>query len=58
MVNPYRRLPIYTDNVIDAYKGKKRHEIPPHVYAITDSAYRNMLQGTYFEWCKLVFLKF
>eukprot|EP00112_Aurelia_sp_Birch-Aquarium-sp1_P013720 Seg2925.2 transcript_id=Seg2925.2/GoldUCD/mRNA.D3Y31 product=Myosin-10 protein_id=Seg2925.2/GoldUCD/D3Y31 len=44
VVNPYKWLPIYTENVIDRYKGKKRHEMPPHVYAIADNAYRNMLQ--------------
>lgn len=44
VVNPYRRLPIYTEKVIDMYKGKKRHEMPPHVFAITDCAYRSMLQ--------------
>lgn len=44
VVNPYRRLPIYTDKVIDLYKGKKRHEVPPHIFAVTDSAYRSMLQ--------------
>ena len=45
MVNPYKRLPIYTDKVVELYKGKKRHEVPPHVFAITDTAYRSMLQG-------------
>ncbi|XP_064606783.1 myosin-10-like [Liolophura sinensis] len=44
VVNPYKKLPIYTDKVIELYKGKKRHEVPPHVYAITDTAYRSMLQ--------------
>lgn len=44
VVNPYRRLPIYTDKVMDLYKGKKRHEVPPHIFAVTDSAYRSMLQ--------------
>ncbi|XP_045109523.1 myosin heavy chain, non-muscle-like isoform X9 [Portunus trituberculatus] len=44
VVNPYRRLPIYTEKVIEMYKGKKRHEMPPHVFAITDCAYRSMLQ--------------
>merc|ERR1719354_73922 len=44
VVNPYKRLPIYTEKIIDIYKGKKRHEVPPHVYAITDTAYRSMLQ--------------
>lgn len=44
VVNPYKRLPIYTEKVVDMYRGKKRHEVPPHIYAITDNAYRSMLQ--------------
>merc|ERR550519_2652009 len=44
VVNPYKLYPIYTEKVIEMYKGKKRHEVPPHVYAITDTAYRSMLQ--------------
>ena len=49
VVNPYKRLPIYTERVIELYKGKKRHEVPPHVFAITDTAYRSMLQGKIFD---------
>lgn len=30
---------------MEKYKGIKRHEVPPHVFAITDTAYRSMLQG-------------
>ena len=45
VVNPYKWLPIYTEKLIEMYKGKKRHEMPPHVYAIADQAYRNMLLG-------------
>merc|ERR1719158_2257323 len=44
VVNPYKRLAIYTEKIIEIYKGKKRHEVPPHVFAITDIAYRSMLQ--------------
>merc|ERR1712061_101058 len=44
VVNPYHRLPIYTEKIIELYKGKKRHEVPPHVFAITDTAYRSMMQ--------------
>lgn len=36
-------LPIYTEKIIELYKGKKRHEMPPHVFAIADKAYRSML---------------
>uniref|UniRef100_A0A665X8V9 Myosin-9 n=1 Tax=Echeneis naucrates TaxID=173247 RepID=A0A665X8V9_ECHNA len=45
VVNPYKYLPIYTEEIVNMYKGKKRHEMPPHIYAITDSAYRSMMQG-------------
>ncbi|XP_041473499.1 myosin-16 isoform X2 [Lytechinus variegatus] len=44
-INPYRRLPIYTDKVVMLYKGKRRTEMPPHVYSIADNAYHDMLQN-------------
>ncbi|TMS23270.1 Myosin-9 [Larimichthys crocea] len=44
VVNPYKYLPIYTEDIVNMYKGKKRHEMPPHIYAITDTAYRSMMQ--------------
>ncbi|XP_023677874.2 myosin-11-like isoform X1 [Paramormyrops kingsleyae] len=44
VVNPYKMLPIYSGHIVEMYKGKKRHEVPPHIYAVTDSAYRNMMQ--------------
>lgn len=46
-INPYRRLPIYTDKVVMLYKGKRRVEMPPHVYSIADNAYHDMLQGSF-----------
>ncbi|CAG5947120.1 unnamed protein product, partial [Menidia menidia] len=44
VINPYKYLPIYSEEIINMYKGKKRHEMPPHIYAITDTAYRSMMQ--------------
>jgi len=43
-INPYKRLPIYTLKVVLMYRGKKRTEVPPHLYAISDNAYSNMLR--------------
>lgn len=42
-VNPFRDLGIYTDEVLHSYRGKNRLEMPPHVYAIAEGAYYNML---------------
>lgn len=45
VINPYKRLPIYTDSVARIYMGRRRTEVPPHLWGISDEAYRNMLQG-------------
>jgi len=42
-INPYKRYPIYTVATIRIYLGKRRNEVPPHLFAISDTAYRNML---------------
>ncbi|VDM65006.1 unnamed protein product [Strongylus vulgaris] len=44
VINPYKRLPIYTESVARMFMGKRRTEMPPHLFAVSDLAYRNMLQ--------------
>ena len=44
-VNPYKRLPVYTMKMINMYRGKKKNEVPPHLYSIADGAYQAMLRG-------------
>lgn len=41
-VNPFRDLGIYTDAVVDSYRGKNRLEVPPHVFAVAESMFYNM----------------
>ncbi|OXA50729.1 myosin heavy chain, muscle [Folsomia candida] len=43
-VNPYVRFPIYTPRAMKIYQGKRRNEVPPHIFAIAEGAYQNMLQ--------------
>merc|ERR1711997_368850 len=43
VVNPYKRYPIYTATCVKLYLGKRRNEVPPHLWAITETAYRNMV---------------
>uniref|UniRef100_A0A914RI29 Myosin motor domain-containing protein n=1 Tax=Parascaris equorum TaxID=6256 RepID=A0A914RI29_PAREQ len=45
VINPYKRLPIYTESVCKMYIGKRRNEMPPHLFAVSDEAYRNMING-------------
>ncbi|XP_071236777.1 myosin heavy chain, fast skeletal muscle [Salvelinus alpinus] len=42
-VNPYKWLPVYDSVVVNAYRGKKRIEAPPHIFSISDNAYQFML---------------
>ncbi|KAE8292690.1 Myosin-7B Myosin cardiac muscle beta chain Myosin heavy chain 7B, cardiac muscle beta isoform [Larimichthys crocea] len=44
-VNPYKWLPVYTPEVVSAYKGRRRADTPPHIYAIADNAYTDLLQN-------------
>jgi len=44
VVNPYKRYPIYTERCVKIYLGKRRNEVPPHLFAICDGAYQNMTQ--------------
>lgn len=44
-VNPYKWLPVYNQEVVVAYRGKKRQEAPPHIFSISDNAYQFMLTG-------------
>ena len=43
-VNPYQILSIYTSEQIQKYRDKKIGELPPHIFAIGDNAYHNMLR--------------
>ncbi|XP_030646524.1 myosin-16-like [Chanos chanos] len=42
-INPYKWLPIYGAKVAQMFKGKKRNEVPPHLFSISDNAYHDML---------------
>ncbi|EFA75546.1 class VII unconventional myosin [Heterostelium album PN500] len=43
-VNPYEILPIYTPEIVKSYFSKQRGSLPPHIFAIADAAYSNMLE--------------
>ena len=42
-VNPYCSLPIYTNEYINMYKGRNREDTKPHIFAMADEAFRNLV---------------
>uniref|UniRef100_A0A8B9I1W9 Myosin VIIBb n=1 Tax=Astyanax mexicanus TaxID=7994 RepID=A0A8B9I1W9_ASTMX len=50
-VNPYQLLPIYTAEQVRLYHGRKLGELPPHVFAIADKCYYNLLRNQRNQCC-------
>ena len=41
-LNPYNDLGLYGDSLIQAYSGKSRGELEPHLFAVAEDAFRSM----------------
>ena len=37
---------MYDNHVVECYYNKRRSEMPPHIYSISDNAYQDMLRNT------------
>jgi len=52
-VNPFQRLPLYTDQILESYRseglfrsqgmGNAKSDLDPHIFAIADRSYRQMM---------------
>ena len=42
-VNPFKEMPYFTDKDMEMYQGAAQYENPPHIYALADDMYRNMM---------------
>jgi hypothetical protein len=42
-VNPFKNLGVFNQDVINKYKAKQAFEVPPHIFTLAESAYRNLL---------------
>lgn len=43
-VNPYCPLPIYSNDYVNMYKGRSREDTKPHIFAMADEAFRNLVE--------------
>uniref|UniRef100_A0A8C7PD44 Osteoclast-stimulating factor 1 n=1 Tax=Oncorhynchus mykiss TaxID=8022 RepID=A0A8C7PD44_ONCMY len=42
-VNPFKQMPYFGDKEVEMYQGAAQYENPPHIYALADNMYRNMM---------------
>ncbi|XP_074020109.1 unconventional myosin-Vb-like [Numenius arquata] len=43
-INPYKPLPIYEEEVIYAYSGHETGDMDPHIFALAEEAYKQMVR--------------
>ena len=52
-MNPFKKVPLYTNQILEVYYNEglpksqgieSGNHLPPHVYAIADAAYREMMR--------------
>lgn len=43
-INPYKPLPIYEEEVIYAYSGHEIGDMDPHIFALAEEAYKQMVR--------------
>ncbi|XP_055073838.2 unconventional myosin-Va [Misgurnus anguillicaudatus] len=43
-LNPYEQLPIYGEEVIDAYSGQDMADMEPHIFSVAEESYRTMIR--------------
>ena len=42
-INPYEQLPIYGNEIIQAYNGRDMQNMDPHIFAVSEVAYQKMV---------------
>mmetsp|Transcript_12096 Transcript_12096/g.21961 ORF Transcript_12096/g.21961 Transcript_12096/m.21961 type:complete len:1369 (-) Transcript_12096:1170-5276(-) len=43
-INPFKRLPLYTPDIIERYNKRGNKVLPPHPFLIADNAYKTLLE--------------
>ncbi|KAJ1830791.1 Myosin type-2 heavy chain 1 [Coemansia sp. RSA 2711] len=43
-MNPFARVPLYSQDTLEAYAGRMRGELEPHLFAISEDAFQGMVR--------------
>lgn len=41
-INPYENIPLYGNEIIQAYHGQEMGDMDPHVFAVAEEAFKRM----------------
>lgn len=56
-INPYEQLPIYGEDIINAYSGQNMGDMDPHIFAVAEEAYKQMARFVRQSLEVIIFLK-
>ncbi|KAG5437184.1 hypothetical protein PCANB_001161 [Pneumocystis canis] len=45
-MNPFQNISLYSNDIVQAYSGKNRGELEPHIFAIAEDSYRCMIRDS------------
>ncbi|CCJ31284.1 unnamed protein product [Pneumocystis jirovecii] len=45
-MNPFQNIALYSNDIVQAYSGKNRGELEPHIFAIAEDSYRCMIRDS------------
>lgn len=57
-INPYEQLPIYGEDVIQAYSGQNMGDMDPHIFAVAEEAYKQMARWVELKETVVMYLHF
>lgn len=57
-INPYEQLPIYGEDVIQAYSGQNMGDMDPHIFAVAEEAYKQMARWVELKETIVMYLHF
>lgn len=50
-MNPFQKMDIYSKEIMNEYKNRELYEVQPHIYALADDTFRNLMRCVFSPVC-------